>query len=102
MKQKRKDGRIIEEIFSLVKEMAGKTVEQKKAESSEATEIGLSRFGGSNDEDVEVQEKMDQLLPAFQGDKKNEDGRENAEHDLSGSQRSKKKSEASRENEAKI
>ena len=102
MKQKEKGwNKTIEEIFSPVKEMASNTVERKKEESSEATGVGLSRSGGSKGEDVEVQEKMDQLLRASQGDQKIEDGWENVEHDLSGSQGGKKKNEASRENEEK-
>ena len=87
----------IEEIFPLVKEMAGNTVKHKEEESSEATGVGLSRSGGSKGEDVEVQENMDQRLLASQDHKKNEDGREKVEHDLSGSQKSKKKNEEQKE-----
>ena len=80
----------IEEIVSLMKEMAGKSREQKKEESSEVTEEEISRSGGSKKENDEDQKKMEQLLFAPQNEKQNEDGQGNAEHDLSGSQKKHK------------
>ena len=90
-----------EKITRSMKEMAGKSTDQKNKESFEATKDEVSWCGGSKKEKEEDQEKMEQLLPASQSEKKDEDGQGKAEHDLSGSQRSKKKNEASGENEVK-
>ena len=66
----------VEEILSLTKEMACKSTEQKKKGSSEATEVEVSRSGGSKKENDEDQEKMEQLLTASRNENKNEDGQE--------------------------
>ena len=62
--------------------MAGRSTEQKKKGSSEATEVEVSRSGGSKKENAEDQEKM-QLLTTSRSEKINEDGQEKAEQDLS-------------------
>ena len=90
-----------EEVFSLLKEIAGKAMEQKRKEDSEVVQEEVSCAGDSSKKGEEDQGQMEQLVSATQSEKRTEDRRGTEDYEFSGPQRSMKKHGEIWENEDK-
>ena len=87
-----------EEMLTLMREIAGKAMDQKNKGGSEVTKEEVA-WAGEGRKDDEDQGRTEQILPASQSEKRDEDDQGKEEHEFYASQSSKKKNETSRENE---
>ena len=90
-----------EEMLSFMKEIAGKAMKQTRKEDSEVVQEEVSCAGETSKKGEEDQGKMKQHVSTSQSGKRSEDRQGNGDFEFFGPPRSKKKHEVTRNNEDK-